>query len=162
METGLAVAFYILSAVTVVSSLMVVTLKNIMHAILFLVLAFMGVAGLYITLNADFLAAVQVLIYAGAIAVLMIFAILMTLDKLHGSTDSRFSPAGAVMALLVIITIGFIGLNTDWPRISEAPLEQTVPAIADALFNKYVLPFEVASALLLAAMIGAIVLAREE
>ena len=118
METGLAVAFYILSAVTVVSSLMVVILKNIMHAILFLVLAFIGVAGLYITLNADFLAAVQVLIYAGAIAVLMIFAILMTRDKVHGSAESRVSPAGAVMSLLVIITIGFIGLNTDWPRVS--------------------------------------------
>jgi NADH:ubiquinone oxidoreductase subunit 6 (subunit J) len=78
-DTAVVVAFYVLSAITLISALMVAVVRDLIHAVLFLILSFIGVAGLYITLSADFVAVVQVLIYAGAISVLMIFAVLLTL-----------------------------------------------------------------------------------
>ncbi len=161
METGSAIAFWILAAITVGSALGVVLVRNLFRAALLLILSFVGIAGLYITLSADFLAAVQILIYAGAIAILVIFAIMLTSDAASGDPFGRFRVPALLVAGLVVITLAFVILNTDWPQAAEAPFESPTLAIADALFNKFVLPFEVASVLLLAALIGAFVMARE-
>lgn len=162
METGVAITFWILAVVTVVSALAVVLLRNLFRAVIFLVISFVGIAGLYITLNADFLAAVQILVYAGAIAILIIFAILLTRDAASGNPFGWLGGPALLVAVLVVATIAFVILNTHWPQAADAPLQSATLAIADAMFNKFVLPFEVASVLLLAALIGAFVMAREK
>ena len=169
LTAGASLAFWVIAAVAVASSLAVITLKDIFHAALFLVLTFLAMAGLFVILNADFVAVVQVLIYAGAISILLIFALLLTREYQQGNTSNRLQLPGLFLGGLVLVTLAVVFLNTTWQRstsgegaasiIDDAP---TTALIADALFNKFVLPFEIAAVLLLAAMIGAIVLSREE
>jgi len=162
---GLALGFWLLAAATVASALAVVTLRDIFRAAIFLVLCFVGVAGVYILLSADFLAAVQILIYAGAIAVLIIFAIMLTRDPQQGNPPNRLRYSALLIAGLVLATLILVILNTPWSAQSQLTPEPTTAALASALFDKdkgFILPFEIASVLLLAAMIGAIVLARED
>ncbi|MBI4298044.1 MAG: NADH-quinone oxidoreductase subunit J [Chloroflexi bacterium] len=161
---GGAVGFWALATLSVGAALGVVLLSNVFRAALALVLCFVGIAGLYVTLNADFLAAVQILIYAGAIAVLLIFAVMLTRDTQRGSLWNRYRVAALLIAGLFLGTVLAIVLGTDWGTarlLSDAP---TTGGIANALFDKdagFVLPFEVASVLLLAAVLGAIALLRE-
>lgn len=160
-DLGLAASFYLLAAVTVVSALMVVSLRNIFHAGLFLVLAFVGVAGIYLTLNAAFMAAVQTLVYGGAIAVLMLFAIFLTRNAMtQGNLGGRYRVSALLAALLTGVTMSYVFLIARWAPGQGAPDYIPPEAVADALFREFVFPFEVASILLLAAMVGAIVLAR--
>ncbi|MBI2848836.1 MAG: NADH-quinone oxidoreductase subunit J [Chloroflexi bacterium] len=154
--------FVLLGVMTLGSALAVVSLRNVVHAALFLIVSFCGIAGLFVLLNADFLAAVQILIYAGAIAILMIFAIMLTQNAPKGSPANERRIPAFIIAVLMMGTIGLSLYQTLWPFSSESPLQQTTAVIGAALFNKFVLPFEVASVLLLAAMIGAIILSREE
>ena len=160
----LALVFYALAAVTIVSSLAVVTMRNIVHAALALVLAFVGVAGIYILLSADFVAAVQVLIYAGAIAILLLFAIMLT--RFPGSR--RSNPANSqrgialVMSSALLAVLVTVLLGTNWVAEAPAAATSSVEVIGRQLFTTYALPFEVASVLLLVAMVGAIILARED
>ncbi|MDP2952686.1 MAG: NADH-quinone oxidoreductase subunit J [Chloroflexota bacterium] len=160
--TGAAIAFWVLAVVTVGAALAVVFLRNIFRAALFLVLCFFGVAGLYITLQADFLAAVQVLIYVGAISVLLLFAIMLTRDTTQGNPAQRWHLIPLAMAGLVFVGLAYVILRARWVLSAHPPLNNTIDTIADALFNRFVLPFEVASVLLLAAIIGAIVLVKEK
>jgi len=162
------VAFWIIAIVLVGSALAVVLIRDIFRAALLLVICFFAVAALYITLNADFLAAVQVLIYAGAIGVLLIFAVMLTRDLRHGSPFNRINIPALLLALLVLATIVGVVVGTDWDAVSTASYSVNVPVdepttsgIAEALFDQdkgFVLPFEIASVLLLAALIGAVVL----
>lgn len=156
--------FYMLAFVIIISAMLVVTLKNIFHSALFLILALFCVAGIYILLHAEFLAAVQVLIYVGAVAVLMIFAIMLTSQltsvKIKQSNE-QVVVAFFICAAFLMSTLGSIP-GTVW-RIVDSPLpEKNVLTIGKYLMTDFVLPFEVVSILLLAAMIGAIVLARRE
>jgi len=156
--------FYLLSFVIIISALLVVTLKNIFHSALFLILTLFCVAGIYILLHAEFLAAVQVLIYVGAVAVLMIFAIMLTSQltsvKIKQSNE-QVVVAFFICAAFLMSALGSIP-GTVW-RIVDSPLpEKNVLTIGKYLMTDFVLPFEVVSILLLAAMIGAIVLARRE
>ena len=160
MEVGIAIAFWILASLAVISSAAVVLLRDIFRASLFLILSFLAVAGIYIILQADFLAVAQVLIYVGAISVLLIFAIMLTRDTQQGNPSNRFSAPGAFLAGVIFSAIIVAIFTTDWPLSSETPPDSTTNLLADALFNRFVLPFEVVSVLLLAAMIGAIVIAR--
>ena len=141
---------------------MIIVVRNLFHAILFLVLSFVGVAGLYITLSADFVAVVQVLIYAGAIAVLMIFAVMLTPRSGRDNAENLLQVPALVLAGLVITSVAFIALETDWREATRGSFETTAAAIGEALVDPFVLPFEIASVLLTAAMIGAIVLVRED
>jgi NADH-quinone oxidoreductase subunit J len=127
---------------------------------LFLILSFAAVAGLYVTLSADFLAAVQLLVYAGGIAILIVFAVMMTHNTMSANTENRQWLSAAVIAMLAFVLIGTVVITAVWPVSAVAPLEITTEAIAHIVFNQYVLPFEVASVLLLAAMVGALVMAR--
>lgn len=162
MDTPLSVevVFFLLAVVTVGAALSVVLLRNVFHAALLLVVCFFGVAGVYVLLHADFLAAAQVLIYVGAIAVLLIFAIMLTRQVQRGNPFNRYwFPAGVVVAGLFAALV-YVFKDTDWQLSAAPPPEATTGPLADVLFNDFVLPFEVASVLLLAAIIGAIVVIR--
>lgn len=161
-DTGIVVAFWVIAVTTVVCALMVAAVRELIQAVLFLALTFVGVAGIYIVLSADFVAVVQVLIYAGAIAVLMTFAVMLTPAADRKNSETAFQGPAAILAGLVIAVIVFVAYDTDWPLSGRDAFPATARAIGDALVDVYVLPFEVAAVLLTAAMVGAIVLAREE
>lgn len=157
----LVLAFWVFAALTIGSALMVVAVRNLVYAVLFLILSFIGVAGLFLTLSADFLAVAQVLVYAGAIGVLAIFAIMLTPRAGRDNGDGPLAPAAAVLALLVFGVIAVAIFSTNWPVQARAGFSTTAAAIGAAVLNRYALPFEVVSIVLLVAMIGAIVLVRE-
>ena len=159
-DTAVIVAFYVLSAITLISALMVAVVRDLIHAVLFLILSFIGIAGLYITLSADFVAVVQVLIYAGAISVLMIFAVLLTPRSDRDNAPVSYAAPLSVLAGLLGAVIIFVGLETDWRQVEGDRFGQTAAEIGQALLDPYALPFEVASIVLVVAMIGAIILVR--
>lgn len=159
--------FYLLSFITLGSAIMVVVKRNIFHSALFLILSFFGVAALFITLDAEFLAAVQVLVYIGAIAILILFAIMLTRrisDPLVRQTTRSYI-LGAFVGALILFFLIFALLQLS-PTTPYAP--QTVQggdatySLGELLMTNYLIPFEVISVLLVAALIGAIILARRE
>jgi len=156
--------FYFLSFVVLGSAFMVVVKRNIFHSALFLILSFFGVAALFITLDAEFLAAVQVLVYVGAISVLIILAIMLTRDVHKGSPGNKFRVPAFIVAALFLGGVIYAMVNTGWAVSSTPPLEPTTPTIANLLFSEggFILPLEIAPLLLVAAIIGAIVLVREK
>ena len=141
---------------------MVILVRNLMQALLFLILSFVGVAGLYITLSADFVAVAQVLVYAGAISVLMIFAVMLTPRSNRDNADNILQLPALLLSGLIVAGITFVAIETDWREAGRGSFETTAAEIGEALLSPYVLPFEIASVLLVAAMIGAIVLVRED
>ncbi len=159
-ETGAVIAFWVLAVVTLGSAAMVALVRDLIHAVLFLVLSFIGVAGLYIVLSADFVAVVQVLIYAGAISVLMLFAIMLTPRSARDNATVSYRAPLAVIAGLVGATIVFVILKTDWATVDRGSFQTTAAEIGKALLDPFVLPFEVASVLLVVAMVGAIILVQ--
>ncbi len=161
---GLQAAFWILALITVIAAMAVVFLKNVFRAALALILCFLTVAGIYITLSADFLAAVQVLVYVGAISVLIILAIMMTRDVQRGSPSNRMKVPVFFVAVFVVGIMIYTIVSTNWQIATAAPLTPTTGALADRLFgdNGFVLPVEIGAVLILAAILGAIVIAREK
>jgi len=157
-------AFVILAAMLIGSALSVVFLRKIVHAALSLVASFAAVAGLYILLNAEFLAAVQVLIYAGAVVVLLLFAIMLT----QGSQTPQSNPGNrqkgiaGVVSLALLGVMGWVLFQTPWQASSSAPPLNATETLGKLLFTDFVLAFELASLVLLVAMVGAIVIARED
>jgi NADH:ubiquinone oxidoreductase subunit 6 (subunit J) len=155
--------FYLASGVVVLGALAVVFLPRIIHAALSLVLFFIGVGGVFILLHAEFVAAAQIIIYAGAITVLVLFAVMLT----QGSQSPESNPfnlqrwvaalvAGATFAAL-LPAIASLPASSGAP----GPNHDIIPDLGKAMLGQWVLPFEIASVLLLAAMIGAIVIAKE-
>ena len=141
---------------------MIIVVRNLMHAVLLLILSFVGMAGLFITLSADFVGVVQVLIYAGAIAVLMIFAVMLTPRAARNNAGNNLQLPALVLSGLLTAGVIFVVLQTDWREASRGSFDATAASIGDALLKPFVLPFEIASVLLVVAMIGAILLVREE
>ena len=161
---GLDIAFWVLAVVGIVAALTVVLLRNVFRAALSLVLCFLTVAGLYATLSADFLAAVQVLIYIGGISVLIILAIMLTREVQQGSPSNKLRiPAFLVAATFLGVMI-YTMVATPWQISATPPLEPTTSALAGKLLGEggFILPVEIAACLLLAAILGAIVLVREK
>ncbi|MPZ15040.1 MAG: NADH-quinone oxidoreductase subunit J [Chloroflexi bacterium] len=162
----IAVTFYVLGVLAIAGGVGLILARRIFHSALFLVLTLVSVAGVFVILGADFLAAVQVLVYVGAITVLLLFGIMLTPQTVQlpdiASPGQAISGA-LVAAALFVVTVAVVA-TTAWPRAAPLPLadQPTTNTIAFNLFNTYVLPFEIASILLLVAMIGAIVIAREE
>jgi len=161
---GLSIAFWTLAVVAVGAALAVVLLRNVFRAALALVLCFLVVAGIYVTLSADFLAAVQVLVYVGAISVVIILAIMMTREVQRGSPANKLKIPALIVALVFLGVVIYTMLATPWQISTEPPVEPTTAALALKLFgeNGFILPVEIAAILLLAAVIGAIVLVREK
>lgn len=158
------IAFLILAGITLGSALLVVSLRNIFHSLLFLALSFLGVAGIYLLLSADFLAAAQVLIYIGAITVLLMFALMMThrvMSKSIVQTLAQWwvAPLAASAGLLALLVRLFVFNPWNLKPTTAGP---TTGIIGQALLTKYLLPFELASIVLLVAMVGAIVLAKDD
>jgi NADH-quinone oxidoreductase subunit J len=161
---GLVAAFWIMAVVAVLSAMAVVFLRNVFRAALALVLCFITVAGLYITLSADFLAAVQILVYVGAISVLIILAIMMTREVQQGSPSNRMKLPAFIVAVILLGIMIYTVTTTSWRIAGEAPLSPTTAPLALKLFSEsgFILPVEIAAVLLLAAILGAIVIAREK
>jgi NADH-quinone oxidoreductase subunit J len=161
---GLEIAFWILAVTAVVAALAVVRLRNIFRAALCLILCFLSIAGIFVTLSADFLAAVQVLINVGAIAILIILAIMLTREVERGSLPNKLQfPVLASCVLFLGIAV-FAIVRTPWPAVSPPTAEPTTAELANKLFGEggFILPVEIAAVLLLATIIGAIVLMREK
>jgi len=161
---ALDIAFWVLAIVGIAAALAVVLLRDVFRAALSLILCFLTVAGLYITLSADFLAAVQVLIYVGAISVLIILAIMLTREVQRGSPAGKLRIPALVVAILFLGVVSFALISTPWQVSTVSPLEPTTAALAVKLFGEggFILGIEIAAVLLLAAILGAIVLVREK
>ncbi len=165
-STTQQICFVVLSATTVVGSLGVVLLPNIVYSAFLLGGVFLSVAGLYLLLNASFVAAAQILVYVGAVNVLILFAIMLvnkqeTLAAIPGLLVRRLL-SGAVCAGLFALLLR-VAFTTAWALPGPPPVgEEATIRIGEHLFTDYLLPFELASVLLLMAMIGAIVLARRD
>ena len=183
------VLFWVLAVVGISAALGVVLLPNIFRAALLLVVVFLAVAGFFVMMNAEFLAVVQLLIYVGAIAILIIFAILMTQDVAHGNLPNKLQLPAVLLPALLLAALVFVAFDTDWSLLSadpateqlaelvqgntiegipelerqalESPEAAARSGLGDLLVNDFVVPFEVASVLLLAAVIGALALVRE-
>jgi NAD(P)H-quinone oxidoreductase subunit 6 len=155
------VSFFLLAALTVGSALVVALSKNIIHATVGLLGTFTGVAGLYITLSADFLAAVQILVYVGGTLTLILFAVMLTsrIDEVRRSNLSLAAGPAVIVAVVLVIALGKVALTTGWAEQARTTLPST-SRLGHAFLGEYLLPFELASIVLLAALIGAVVLAR--
>lgn len=152
-----------MAGITLGSAVAVVLFRNIFHCLLFLALSFLGVAGVYLLLSADFLAAVQVLVYVGAVIILMMFALMLThrvMTTRLKQVNNQWWIAAPVTAGILAILGRFFVLGP-W-HYTIQPQPPTTGIIGLALLRDYVLPFELASVVLLAAMVGAIVLAKED
>ena len=168
------IAFWVVAVSTVIGAVGVVLLRDLFRASMSLVVCFIGVAGMFVLLRAEFLAVVQIVVYVGAISVIIIFAIMMTRDIEHGNPSNKLRLPAAAIAVGFLVSVFFVLLNTDWalPSFVEAvegesqtqhhlTISNTVPSIAELLLKDFVLAFEVASLLLLSALVGALALVRE-
>jgi NADH-quinone oxidoreductase subunit J len=159
-----ALTFYIMACITVVSAVLVVFMSRPLHNVLFMIMTMLGLAGLFLLLRAEFVAMVQVIVYAGAVMVLFLFVVmLLNLNRL-GESDQKKSVRGWAGALVgfgifAVMMTAFKYLEAGPAPKPEALITPTnTTALAKELFTTYLLPFEIASVLLLAAMIGAVLL----
>jgi NADH:ubiquinone oxidoreductase subunit 6 (subunit J) len=183
------IIFWVIAISSIVAAIAVVHLRDLFRAALFLVVTFAGIAGLFVMLRAEFLAIVQIVIYIGAISVLLLFAVLTTRDVSHGNPSNKIRLPAAILALGLLSVLVFVSINTDWNLLSdvipepgsvdtaasaggtfldaatieqvETVLQNTIPGIADLLLRDFVLAFEAGSVLLLAAIVAALALVRE-
>ena len=157
--------FGIISAVVVISAVRMVTTRNIVHAALYLVAVLAGLGALYVLLTAEFIATTQVLVYIGAVMVLFLFGIMLTkapLGNVMEMTGKQWPIAIVVSALLGGVTIYSLLNRFGSDRlVTDGPIYRTAD-VSDEVFSTYIVPFEAVSVLLLAALIGAIVLARKD
>ncbi len=164
--TGMEIIFLITAGVILASGLLVVTTRNLIHAALWLIVTLFGVAVLYALLNAGFLAVVQVVIYIGAIAILFIFAVMLTRADLRDRTP-QLNPGWWLNVILAVLTFGgLIWLFQTWTGFTKTGADipagfDTVGKLGNALVSPdaFLLPFEVASVLLLAALVGSVYVA---
>jgi len=158
------VVFFIFAILAIASAWGVVSSKNIMHSALYLALSFSGVAVLYVLMNADYLAAVQLLIYTGGIAIMVVFAVMLTLrgEISNSNPENSAWGWGAIVSTLMFIMIAFVILtNADW-RIFATPWTSGGSAadISLLLLTKFMIPFEAVAILLTMALVGAVILAK--
>jgi NADH:ubiquinone oxidoreductase subunit 6 (subunit J) len=163
MELG-TVIFYVIAGVVIGSAAMVAFSRNIIYSAFSLLGTFGGVAGLYVLLGADFVAGVQLLIYVGGILIIILFAVMLT----HRITDVEITnravgrfPALVIMALLIFLLVQTVQ-ETPWLKAKETSFLPTTAAIGDLFLESYLLPFELASVVLLVALIGAVTISRQE
>ncbi len=162
--------FYVIAAVMVGAAVVVVTNRNVVRSALALVVVFAGVAAQFIILAAEFVAVTQVLVYVGAIMVLMLFGIMLTRSKIGRDPDSTNDHrwVGLVTALLLLGVMGYAVIDYfgDDPLPAERHLAEVdgsnTSTVSDAIFGQHLIPFEAISVLLLAALVGAIVIARKD
>jgi NADH:ubiquinone oxidoreductase subunit 6 (subunit J) len=157
------VIFIMLSLLTLGAALLVVTSRSLFRSALWLILAFAGIAALFILLHAEFLAIVQVLIYIGAISTLIIFAIMLSRSVMNPN-EPRFNDQWRLVigfAALLFVALAAVVTQVPWPVNVVAVAPDAIQQLGTDFVGAYVIPFEVASILLVAALIGAIIVARE-
>jgi NADH-quinone oxidoreductase subunit J len=158
------VVFYVFAVITVVSAFIVVFSRNIVYSAFSLLFTFFGVAGLYVLLNADFLAVTQLLIYVGGILILLLFGVMLTSKVI----DVRMKTGALQTIPAVILVAGLAGVLcgvfyvSNWKRAPLPELKSTASRLGEMLMTTYLLPFEVASIVLLVALVGAAMIARRE
>jgi NADH:ubiquinone oxidoreductase subunit 6 (subunit J) len=161
--------FLILAVMTLAGAVAAMTLRMLVHSVLALTIAFAGLAALYILLGAQFVGLAQILVYVGAVAILIVFAILLTRDPtghLHlsaGGASARSLLASGAVAAVVFGVLAWAVMSSNMPGAAlPAPPQVTVKQVGDALLTRFVLPLEVIGLMLTAALIGAVILAVEE
>lgn len=158
------ITFWFIAGLTIISAVMVVYSKKLLNSAIALLFTLFGVAGLYVFLWADFLAAVQVVVYIGGILILIIFGIMLT-NRITTVYISHSNIQQGYGGIIVVILMGFLGwmiVKTPWLQKQALEPEQTVATIGRLILTDYLMPFEVASILLLGALIGAATLSRSE
>ncbi len=160
------VIFYFVAALTVLGGLGVVLARNVVHSALFLIVALLAVAAVFILLSAEFLAIVQILIYGGAVTILILFAMMLTrvrdMPSAGGGLDGPQRPFAALAAAAFLALSILAVVSTEWPGETEKITVIAFSDLGDKLFRNWAAPFEVASLVLLVALVGAIILARGE
>lgn len=159
-----AALFYFIAGITVISALGVAFSRNVVYSAFSLMGALLGAAGLYAFLAADFVAVVQVLVYVGGILVLTLFAIMLTHQISEVEISNRSVGSGVALVLVGIVGagMGYALWRAPWHRVTSAEATPTTYAIGDVFLGRYLLPFELASIVLLTALVGAVVLSRKE
>ena len=156
--------FSIMAAVMIGSALKVVTTRNVVHAALWLILVLAGAAGQFLLLGAEFVGVTQVLVYIGAIIVLFLFGIMLTKASMGDDEDVNLAnrPMAAAVGTLLLAIMAYATI--DFWRDAELPenTQTSAEVVSDSIFSDFIVPFEATSVLLLAALIGAIVVARKE
>jgi NADH-quinone oxidoreductase subunit J len=157
--------FYIFAIITLVSASIVVFSRNIVHAAFALLFAFFGIAGIYVFLLADFIAVTQLLIYVGGILVLILFGVMLTSRQVK--VDSKIGSMHLIPAILITAAVAQMLISAFWSTgwkmtASLTEPEKTASQIGELLLTRYLLPFEIASVLLLVALLGATMIARRE
>ena len=156
--------FLYFAVVIVVSALLMITRRNPIHSVLFMLLLFFHIAGVFVLLNAEFLAAVQLIVYAGAILILYLFVV-MLLNVDRESTSNRankYWPWISLFGLVILGEIALLVMRGSFPRELEQSMHETnVRELGISLYTKYLVPFEIASVILLVGLIGAVMLAKK-
>ncbi len=165
LPTVAQVVFVGIALLTVIGSLAVVLSRNLFHSALGLVAAFFGAAGIYIIAEAEFIGVSQVLVYVGAISTLITFAIMLTRGMMFGATSPRNRQSGtaAIITALTFVVLAAVMNGIKWPQAGEPILDgqAIIAGLGRAFVNEYVIPFELLALLLLVALAGAIVLAKD-
>lgn len=165
LPTVTQVVFILIAVLAVIGSLMVVLARNLFHSALGLVAAFFGAAGVYIVAEAEFIGVSQVLVYVGAISTLITFAIMLTRGMMFGATSPRNRQSGtaAIITVLAFVVLAAVLQAIPWPQVGEPITDGQViiAGLGYAFVNQYVVPFLLLAMLLLVALAGAIMLARD-
>ena len=160
-------AFYVMALIVVLSGVVVVTSRKMMYSAFSLLFTFFGVAGLYVLLNADFIAVTQIMVYVGGILVLLIFGVMLTskitgVEIKTGSMGKFEIGIAAAVSLCLATFLGIMFMNTKWIIASHPEVQGTIHAIGVSLYTEYLLAFLTAAILLLVAFIGAAKIARRK
>ena len=156
---GPSIAFWVLAATTLIAGGGVMLSRSLFHAVLLLILTFIGIAGFFVLLSAEFIAMAQIIIYVGAISVLVLFAILLTPRAGRYNGETKMLLPALLLSVCLAAVFLFVIRDAAWPRVNSEPHFNT-NQLGEALLSTWVLPFEIASVLLTAALVGAIMLAR--
>lgn len=164
MMSGEFIAFMGLALAAVIGGVLLLNLSNVMHMVVALVFTFVSIAGIYVLLSAEFVAAVQILIYSGAITIIMLFGIMLTRhDDTSEAPGNKWRKFALFLGVLGFAAVFYLGIyNLDLPQMENTLHEENTLQIGEALYSKFVIPFELTSVLLLVALIGAIILAKKD
>jgi NADH-quinone oxidoreductase subunit J len=158
------IIFFVFALMTIASACVVVFSRNILYSAFSLLFTFLGVAGLYVLLNADFIAVAQILVYVGGILVLILFGVMLTnkVVKVDIKTGSMQTIPAAIIAGVLAATLCAVLWLSEWRIVPTPDIKSTSAEIGQAFLTSYLLPFEIASVVLLVALVGAVMIARRE
>ncbi|MDQ0269245.1 NADH-quinone oxidoreductase subunit J [Cytobacillus purgationiresistens] len=162
--SGEFLIFMLLALIAVMGGVLMINLTKVVHMVVALVFTFVSIAGIFVLLSAEFIAAVQILIYSGAVTIIMLFGIMLT--RHNDESEPKTGRLRKILLFLGVLGFGvvfYIGVyNVDFPQAANTLHENNTEQIGIALYSKYIIPFELTSVILLVALIGAIVLAKRD